>query len=111
MASVQLEMSLNKKRKRKKVTRRVVNVGCWNMRSLVEDEGGLETSRARKGKVKGAVEKRSALLCWELKHYNIYAAGISETKCFGANMYEVEGYTIFDVRTEAARARGGSEER
>ena len=72
MVSVQLEMSLNKKRKRKKVTRRVVNVGCWNMRSLVEDEGGLETGRARKGKkVKGAVEKKSALLCWELKRDNI----------------------------------------
>ena len=29
--SVQLEMSLNKKRKRKKVVRKVVNVGCWNI--------------------------------------------------------------------------------
>ena len=67
----------------------------------MEDEGGLETGRARKGKkVKGTVKKKSALLCWELKRYNIYAAGISEMKWFGGHMYEVERYT-----------RGGSEER
>ncbi len=73
----------------------IVNVGCWNMRSMVEDDGGLETDRARKGKrMKGAVEKKSVLLVWELKRYNVYAAGISETKWFSDHVYRVEGFTI-----------------
>ena len=36
-------MSLSKNRERMKGSKRVVNAcGCWNVRSLVEDEGGLE---------------------------------------------------------------------
>ena len=77
-------------KKKKRRASRVVSVGCWNMRSLVEEEG----SRARKGKkVKGSVEKKSVLLGWELKRYNLFAAGISETKWFGEYVYEVGGYT------------------
>ena len=34
------------------------------------------------------------MLVWELKKYNIYAAGISETKWFNSNMYEVEGHVV-----------------
>ena len=31
---------------------------------------------------------------WELKRYGVYAAGISESKWFGSNIYEVEDHFI-----------------
>ena len=74
----------------------IVKLACWNMRSLVECEGSIETARVRKDgrREKGAVEKKATMLIWELKWYGVYAAGISETKWFGSNIYEVEDYTI-----------------
>ena len=71
-------------------------MACWNVRSLVENEGNVETARVRKDEraVKGSVDRKVVMLVWELKKYNIYAAGISETKWFNSNMYEVEGHVV-----------------
>ena len=71
-------------------------MACWNMRSLVEDDGSVETARSRQDSraQRSSVERRSTLLVWELKRYNIFAATISETKWFGNNMYEVEDHLI-----------------
>ena len=63
-----------------------MKLACWNMRSLVESEGGRETARSRSDRRdKGTVEK-STLMVWELKWYGIFAAGISETQWFGNNI-------------------------
>ena len=62
----------------------------------MENEGSLETARVRQDEqtLKGSVERKVALLIWELKRYNIYAAGISETKWFNNNICEVEGHVV-----------------
>ena len=44
--------------------------------------------------LKGSVDRKVVMLVWELKKYNIYMAGISETKWFNSNMYEVEGHVV-----------------
>ena len=74
----------------------MMNVACWNARSLIENEGTVETARVRKDEraVKGSVDRKVVLLVWELRRYNIYAAGISETKWFSSNVYEVEGHVV-----------------
>ena len=83
-----------KKRKGKKP--RKLNIACWNMRSLVEDDGSLETARSRQDKrsLKGSVERKAVMMVWEFKRYSIFAAGISETKWFNRNIYEVEDHVI-----------------
>ena len=73
-----------------------LNVVCWNMRSLVEGDGSIETARTRQDHrlQKGAVEKKSVLMVWEMRQYKTFAAAISEMKWFGSCMYEVEGHLI-----------------
>ena len=56
---------------------------------------GRETAQSRSDRRgKGTVERESTLMVWELKHYNIFVATISEMKWFGNNIYEVEGHAI-----------------
>ena len=43
------------------------------------------------------MERESTLMVWELKHYNIFAATISEMKWLGNNIYEVEGHAILHL--------------
>ena len=66
------------------------------MRSLVNNVGSLETARSRQYEQtsKNSVTNKMTLMIWELQKYNIFAAGISETKWFGSNIYEVEGHAI-----------------
>ena len=73
-----------------------LNIACWNVRSLVENEGSLETARVRQNEraMKGNVEKKIVLLIWELKRYNIFATAISETKWFNNNIYEIEDHVV-----------------
>ena len=67
------------------MSRQNVKLACWNMRSLVESDGSIDTATVRKdGRLeKGAVEKKATMMVWELKQYGVYAAGISELKWFG----------------------------
>ena len=73
---------------------RDISVGCWNMRTLVEAEGRVETSVVRKSGRSVVVDRKAALMVHELKKYGVSIAGISETKWFGKNLYDVEGYVI-----------------
>ena len=73
---------------------RQFSVGCWNMRTLVEAEGPIETSVARPSGRGVAVDRKVSLMVRELKKYEVSVTGISETKWFGQAVYEVEGYTI-----------------
>ena len=80
----------------KKKKRDRVNLVCWNMRTLVEDEGSIKTGRVRQSEQRGkdSVERKVVLMVWELQRYATLAAAISETKCFGNDIYEIENYTI-----------------
>ena len=86
-----------------------LRIGCWNMRSLVEAEGPVETSVVRPSTRGVAVDRKVSFLVRELKKYDVQVTGISETKWFGQAVYEVEGYTILHsgrpVPTEAPMAR------
>ena len=51
-----------------------VNLVCWNMRTLVEDEGSIKTGRVRQSEQrgKGSVERKVVLMIWELNRYICY---------------------------------------
>ena len=62
----------------KKKKRDRVNLVCWNMRTLVEDDGSIKTGRVRQNEQrgKGSVERKVVLMIWELKRYATFAAAI-----------------------------------
>ena len=59
-----------------------LNVGCWNIRTLVEAEGNIATSLARPGSrgVRVDCTCEAIFMVQELKKYRINLTGISETK-------------------------------
>ena len=61
---------------------------------LVEVEGRMETSVVRKSGRSVVVDRNAALVVQELKKYGMSITGISETKWFGKDLYDVEGYMI-----------------
>ena len=71
-----------------------LNLGCWSMRTLVEAEGHVATSLARPGSRGVKVDRRATLMVQELKKCRINLTGISETKWFGQNDYNIDNYTI-----------------
>ena len=71
-----------------------LNIGCWNMRTLVEAEVDVATAVARTGARGVAVDRKATLMVHELKRFKMNITGISETKWFGNNVYDVEGFTI-----------------
>ena len=58
---------------------RQFSVGCWNMQTLVEAEGPIETSVARPSRRGVAVDRKVSLMVGELKKYEVSVTGISET--------------------------------
>ena len=71
-----------------------LRVGCWNVRSLVEADGGVKTATVRTGKHPVAVDRKIKFLVNELKCFRMGAVCISETKWFGSDLYEVDGFTV-----------------
>ena len=71
-----------------------LNVGCWNMRTLVESDGSIATGVSRQGGRGVAVDRKASLLVQELRKFKMSVVGISETKWFGSAVYDVDGYTI-----------------
>ena len=57
-----------------------LNFGCWNMRTLVELDGSIETAVTRKSSRGVAVDMKASLMVMELKKYRMNVVGISETK-------------------------------
>ena len=74
--------------------RRRLNIGCWNMRTLVQSEGSIETRVVRPSSTGVTVDRKTTLMVQELKRFGMNITGISETKWFGEAVYDVEGYTI-----------------
>ena len=71
-----------------------LSLGCWNMRTLVESDGSIETAVARKSSRGVAVDKKASLMVMEFKKYRVNVVGISETKWFGSAVYSVDGLVI-----------------
>ena len=61
------------------------------MHSLVESEGSVATASTRRGV---QVHRKVNLLVEELNCFEISIVGISETKWFGQDVYEVNGFVL-----------------
>ena len=68
-----------------------LNIGSWNLRSLVESEDSVAAASTRRGV---QVDQKVNLLVAELHRFDISITGISETKWFGEGVYEVNGYVL-----------------
>ena len=70
-----------------KLADHVCRIGGWNMRTLVEADGGDPcTSRRGGGRSdRLAVERKAELMVIELVKCGVSIAGISETRWFGCN--------------------------
>ena len=64
------------------------------MRSLLQSEGSIETAVSRPGARGVAVDRKADLMIQELRKYHISITGISETKWFGEDVYNIDGYTM-----------------
>ena len=73
---------------------RSLHVGCWNVRSLVEIDGGIKTATVRPKGHPVSVDKKINFLVQELKHFHMGVVCISETKWFGIDVYEVGGFMV-----------------
>ncbi len=71
-----------------------LNVGCWNMRSLVESDGSIATGVSRQGGRGVAVDKKSRLMVQEFCKFGMNVVDLSETKWCGNALYNVDGYLI-----------------
>ena len=60
--------------------------GCWNMRTLVKSEGTITTSVARKG--------GSGFMVQEFRKFGMNVVGITETKWFAQDVYDVDSFLI-----------------
>ena len=69
-------------------------VGCWNVRSLVEMDGGIKTATVRPMGRPVHVDGKIKFLVQELDRFHMSMVCISETKWFGDDVYEVDGFTV-----------------
>ena len=64
----------------------------------MQNEGSIETATTRPGARGVVVDRKADLIVQELKRYQISITGISETKCFGQEVYNIHvhvgGYTV-----------------
>ena len=78
--------------------RRPVQVATWNVRSLVESAGGdprICRSRPRQApEVSSVVDRKLDLMVNELRRYRVSVAAIQETKWYGSDVWEAQGYTF-----------------
>ena len=80
----------------KDLLRSTLNIGCWNMRTLVETEGSIAASLSRPGSRGVVVDRKATLMVQEVINFKfrMNITGISETKCFGQNVYNIDNLTI-----------------
>ena len=60
-----------------------LQVGCWNVRTLVEADSDICTGMSRPGGRRLVVDRKVEFLVRELKRFKMSMVGISETKWFG----------------------------
>ena len=68
-------------------------LGSWNVRSLLDTEGPVETARQGRDTVDGE-DRRIDLVIRELVRYNIKVAALQETKWMGNGVYQVGSSTV-----------------
>ena len=71
-----------------------LQVGYWNVRSLVEAYGNITTGTSRPGGRPLAVNCKVEFSVCELKRFGMNVVGISEAKWFGQAMYLVDGCAV-----------------
>ena len=71
-----------------------LDIGCWNMCTLVEAEGSIATSVSRPSSRGVTVDRNATLMVQELERFKMNITGISETKWFEQAVYQVNGYTV-----------------
>ena len=69
-------------------------LGSWNVRSLLDSEGPIETARARSEASLFIEDRRIDQVLQQLNRYNIYVAALQETKWFGNAVYSVGESTV-----------------
>ena len=62
-------------------------VGCWNIRNLVEMDGGIKTATVRLEGHLVFVDKKINFLVQEVKRFRMGVVCVSETKWFGSDVY------------------------
>ena len=61
---------------------RRLNVGCWNVRTLVESDSSIATGVARRVGRGVAIDRKASLMVQELRKFGMSVVCISETKWF-----------------------------
>ena len=78
----------------KDLQRSRLNIGCWNMRTLVEAEGSIAASLSRPRSRGVVVDRKATLMVQELKKFRMNITGISETMWSGQDVYNIDNFTI-----------------
>ena len=78
----------NRAHRRAKLKRCAWFFATWNVRSLVDNEGTINTARLSHG-ISEPEDRRIDLVIRELERYNIKVAALQETKWFGRNIYNI----------------------
>ena len=71
----------------------VWGLASWNVRTLLDVEGSLETARSC-DEVGNAEDRRIDQMVGELGRYGVVMAGLQETKWFGEGVYRVGESTV-----------------
>ena len=72
-------------------------MGCWNVRTLVEMDGGIKAVTVCPKGCALFVDKKIKFLVQELKCFHMSIVCISETKWFGDDVYEVDRFTVLHL--------------
>jgi hypothetical protein len=80
----------------RQVQRNKLVLSTWNVRTLVENSGDARICRTRPKTTCNcnSVDRKLDLLIRELKRYKVSVAAIQETKWFGQDVWNAEGYTF-----------------
>ena len=82
------EVTSNSAHRRAKRKCKAWYFGTWNVRSLVDNEGTVETARLSSERSESE-DRRIDLVIRELNRYDIKVAALQETKWFGNHVYHV----------------------
>ena len=72
-------------------------IATWNVRSLVENAGDERICRKRPNEAlpkPNTVDCKLDLLVRELRRYNVSVGAVQETKWFGSDIWQADGYTL-----------------
>ena len=84
-------------------------VASWNVRTLLDVEGSIETARGF-GDVSVVDERKVVQVLSELDRYGVVVVGLQETKWFGSKIYKVGKSVILSSGRDVPK-EGGSRQR